>query len=46
MLQFVQIGVQMFDTHLMIGTSDRAFKQAPNAFNPGENLKKGSDLHI
>src|SRR5260370_31575116 len=33
MLQFVQIGVQMFDTHLMIRADDRAFKQAPHAFD-------------
>jgi hypothetical protein len=33
MLQFVQIGVQMLDAHLVIGTDDGAFKQAPNALN-------------
>ena len=33
MLQFVQIGVQMFDADFVIRPHDRPFKQAPNAFH-------------
>lgn len=33
MLQFVQIGVQMLHAYLVIRTDDRAFKQAPHAFD-------------
>src|SRR5260370_12818855 len=30
MFQFIQISVQMLDTHLMIGADYRAFQQTPN----------------
>jgi hypothetical protein len=33
MLQFVQIGVEMFDRQLVICADDRAFEQAPNVLN-------------
>src|SRR5205823_8543960 len=32
-LQFVQVGVEMLDTHLMIRTDDRTLQEAPDAFD-------------
>ena len=34
MFKLAKIGVQVFHTNFVVGANDRAFKQAPNAFNP------------